>query len=407
VSAGAGGERPFTVFLIAGEESGDQLGAGLMRSLRDRVGGHAHFLGVGGTRMAAGGLASLFPMEEIALHGVSAVLRNIPHLLDRIRATTAAVVAAAPDALVVIDSPDFNLRVAKRVHREMPEVPIVDYVSPSVWAWRAGRARKMAGFIDHLLAILPFEPEVHRRLGGPPCIYVGHPLIERLAELRPALDERPPVASATRRTLVVLPGSRRSEVDWLLDPFGETVALIAAKTGPLDVVLPTVPGVASAIRERTAKWKPRPVIVEGEAAKFAAFRRAHAALAASGTVTLELALAGVPMAVAYRVDAFFKLIKRYVTAQMQGPVKSIVLPNLILAEKAIPEFIDGDGTPERLAGAVIPLLADSPERTRQIDAFRRLDGLMSLGQETPSGLAASVVLETVRRKGQRRLEIGS
>jgi lipid-A-disaccharide synthase len=165
--------------------------------------------------------------------------------------------------------------------------------------------------------------------------------------------------------------------------------------------------VASAIRERTAKWKPRPVIVEGEAAKFAAFRRAHAALAASGTVTLELALAGVPMAVAYRVDAFFKLIKRYVTAQMQGPVKSIVLPNLILAEKAIPEFIDGDGTPERLAGAVIPLLADSPERTRQIDAFRRLDGLMSLGQETPSGLAASVVLETVRRKGQRRLEIGS
>ena len=399
--------RPFTVFLIAGEESGDQLGAGLMCALRERLGGDVHFLGVGGARMAAAGLTSLFPMEEISLHGITAVLGSIPQLLDRIRMTTAAVVAAMPDALVVIDSPDFNLRVARRVHRAKPGIPIVDYVSPSVWAWRSGRARKMARFVDRLLAILPFEPEVHRRLGGPPCIYVGHPLIERLGELRPAPGERTPVAAGERRTLIVLPGSRRSEVDRLLQPFGEAVTRIANAMGPLDVILPAAPGVAAGIRERTAAWKSRPVIVEGEAAKFAAFRKAHAALAASGTVTLELALANVPMVVAYRVDAFFKLIKPYVTARMKGPVKSIVLPNLILAEKAIPEFIDAEGTPERLAGALIPLLSDTPERTRQLDAFRRLDDVMSLSGETPSGLAASVVLEAVRQKAQRRLEIGS
>ena len=391
MTAGVGAGAPLKAFLIAGEESGDALGAGLMEALGEATGGGVRFAGVGGRRMADHGLASLFPMEEIALHGVTEVLARLPQLAARISQTVAAVVAAGPDVLIAIDCPAFSLRVARRVRRLNRRIAVVDYVSPSVWAYLPGRARTMARFVDRVLAILPFEPEVHRRLGGPPCTYVGHPLITRLASLRPATGERASLGGGPP-VLLVLPGSRRSEVTRLMAPFGETIGRVVQQCGPLDVVLPAVPRFVDEIRARSAGWPVKPKIVEGEAEKLAAFRRAHAALAASGTVSLELALSAVPMVVAYRTDPLVRLLKPFLRA------KSIVLPNLIIDERAIPEFIDRDSDPARLAAALAPLLRDSPERAAQLAAFERLEGLMDPDGLAPSARAAQAVLETLRMR---------
>lgn len=401
--------RPFTAFLVAGEESGDMLGAGLMEALRARQGGEVRFLGVGGRRMTGLGLTSLFPMEEISLHGFTAVIASLPKVLARIGETAAAVVRERPDVLVVIDSPDFNLRVARRVRRADPSIPIVDYVSPTVWVWRPGRARHMAEFVDHLLAVLPFEPDVHRRLGGPPTTYVGHPLVERLDVLRPAPGERPPPGE--RPTLLVLPGSRRSETSRLLAVFGATLARLVAARGPVDAILPAVPWVLDDIRKGVAAWPVKPMIVVGESEKLAAFRRAHAALAASGTVTLELALSGVPMVIAYRTDRIAKLLRPLIEAQWSLPLKAFGLSNLVLGEKASPEFLNREATPEALSAALGPLLADTPERRAQTEAFAMLDRLMAIGEGLPSPRAAEIVVSTARAASpaepQRRFDTGT
>ena len=231
--------------LVAGEESGDRLGAALMRALKERTGGQVRFAGVGGHGMASEGLTSLFPLDELSIIGFSAILRRLPAILRRIRETVDAVVASSPDVLVIIDSPEFTQRVAQRVRAAAPTIPIVDYVSPSVWAWRPGRARKMRAYVDHILALLPFEPDAHRRLGGPPCTYVGHPLTQEIAELRPNADEaRRRLASPP--VLLVLPGSRSGEIQRLMGTFAETVALVAGKIGAVEIVLPTTPRLADA-----------------------------------------------------------------------------------------------------------------------------------------------------------------
>lgn len=380
-----------TVFLVAGEESGDQLGGKLMQALRQQVGDKISFLGVGGKKMAAQGMQSLFPLEDIAVMGLSAVLGRLPTLINRINRTVEAVIAANPDVLVIIDSPDFTHRVARKVRRRAPHIPIIDYVSPSVWAWRPGRAKKMRAYVDHLMAILPFEPEVHRRLNGPACSYVGHPLIERIGEFRPAPGERKSLG-AESRVLLVLPGSRRSEVSRLMEPFGETVARIAKHfNGELDVVIPAVAHHAAEIEERAKSWPVQPKLVFGEEAKLAAFRSAHAALAASGTVTLELALSSVPMVVGYKVSGLEAQLRHLVK------VPSIVLANLVLQDNAVPEFILGECNPEKLTEALTPLLEDSAERKAQLAAFDRLDTLMEIGAEQPSERAARIVLETIRQ----------
>ena len=299
-------ERPLRFALVVGEELGDQLGAGLIDAIR-RKRPDATFMGLAGGRMQARGMASLFPIADVAVMGLGSIVVHLPRIIQRVHQTVDAVIAAKPDVLVIIDSPDLTHAIAKRVARRRPDLPIVDYVSPSVWAWRAYRARRMRRYIDHVLALLPFEPEAHRRLGGPPCTYVGHPLIERLGELQPKTGERKPLGE--QPVLLVLPGSRHTEISRLLEPFGEAVARIVAARPDVEVVLPAVPHLADEIAARTAAWPRRPTIVLGEGEKFEAFRRAHAALAASGTVTLELALAGVPMVVAYKVDPIARLLK--------------------------------------------------------------------------------------------------
>src|SRR5580700_9398853 len=225
--ARANGDAVRKIVLIATEESGDRLGAHLMKVLRQRLGGAVQFEGVGGQAMAREGLKSQFPIEELSVIGFSAVVRQIPKLLRLIRNTVDAVVGAKPDILVIIDSPDFTHRVARRVRSRDSSIPIVDYVSPSVWAWRPGRARAMRAYVDHVLALLPFEPEEYDRLHGPPCSYVGHPLTEQLGSLRPNLEEqarrneKPPV-------LLVLPGSRSSEIRHHLAIFGDALGRLQA-----------------------------------------------------------------------------------------------------------------------------------------------------------------------------------
>jgi lipid-A-disaccharide synthase len=381
------------IFLIATEESGDRLGAGLMKVLRQRLGDAVQFDGVGGRAMAREGLSSLFPIEELSIVGLTAVVLRLPKLLGLIGQTADAVIATAPDILVVIDSPDFTHRVARKVRSQNPSIPIVDYVSPTVWAWRPGRARAMISYVDHVLALLPFEPAAYERLRGPPCSYVGHPLTEQVGLLRPNADELAR-RNAEPPMLLVLPGSRRSEVRRHMAVFGETLARLQNDGVAFEAVLPTMLHLEAAVREGVKAWKIAPRIVLGEQDKRAAFRTARAALAKSGTVTLELALSGVPMVAAYRtggVEAWIllRLIK----------VQSVILANLVLGEKIVPEFIQQDCTADNLARALRPLLGETPERTRQCEAFGKLDAIMSTGK-TPSVDAADIVLATMR-KGRR------
>jgi lipid-A-disaccharide synthase len=375
------------VFLVAGEDSGDRLGAALIAAIKQRNQGRARFSGVGGAHMAQAGVASLFPLGDLAIIGVAAIPASLPKILQRIRETADAVIAARPDVLVIIDSPEFTHRVARRVRARAPAIPIVDYVCPSVWAWRPGRAHAMRAYVDHVLALLPFEPAVLRQLGGPASTYVGHPLSERVASLRPSAEE------ARRRLgdpplLLVLPGSRAGEIRRMAGAFGAAVALTAERVGRLEVVVPAVPRLAATVQAAVAAWRIPARVVTAPDEKDAAFRTARAAFAKSGTSTLELALAGIPMVAAYRVPLLEELLARLLVK-----VPSVILANLVLGENVVPELLQRDFTPQRLAAALLPLLSDTPERRRQIEAFSRLDAIMEIGQVTPSDRAAAVVLD--------------
>jgi lipid-A-disaccharide synthase len=364
-----------------------------MRALRVELSPRkVSFVGVGGPAMEGEGLRSLFPLSDIAVMGFSAVIARLPLVLRRIRDTAALILATKPDALVIIDSPDFTHRIARRVRARAPSIPILDYVSPSVWAWRPGRARAMRGYVDCVLAILPFEPAAHARLGGPPCVYVGHPLIERLSELRPDARE-----TARRRAdpplVLVLPGSRSSEIRRLLAIFGAAIGRVGEKIGKMELVLPTMPHLADDVHTGVTGWPVTPRIVTEPAEKWAAFRSARMALAASGTVTLELALAGVPTVAAYRVTLIEEIIAR--AARLQQRLASVILANLVIGENVVPELLQRACTPERIADALVPLVSDTPERRRQIDAFARLDRIMALDM-VPSAKAAAVVLDVAR-----------
>jgi lipid-A-disaccharide synthase len=379
------------VFLVAGEKSGDLLGAKLVQALRRRTSG-LEIAGVGGEAMIGEGLTSLFPIEDIAMMGFTSIVSHIPRLLSRIRETAEAAISWRPDVLVIIDSPDFTHRVARRVRKRAPNIPIVDYVSPSVWAWRSGRAAAMRAYVDRVLALLPFEPAAHERLGGPHCVFVGHPLVEHLNELRPGADEAR-ARDADPAVFLLMPGSRRSEIQRLMPPFGQVLHRVAQRGRKMDVILPAVPHLEADIREELRSWPYKPQVVVGDQPKLAAFRRARVALVASGTATLELALAGVPMAVAYKVSRVEELVKYLIN------VHSIVLANLVLGENVVPEFLQGDCEPAKLTDALGPLFTGGPERDAQLAAFSRIDALLTpVGGERPSDAAARNVLEVAERR---------
>ena len=387
------------VFLVAGEESGDRLGAALIAAIRQRTHGRAQVSCVGGAHMAAEGVSSLFPLGDLAIIGFAAIPANLPKIFRRIRETADAVVSAKPDALVIIDSPEFTHRVAQRVRMRAPAIPIVGYVCPSVWAWRPGRARAMRAYVDYVLALLPFEPKTMAELEGPPCRYVGHPLTERLSELRPNdLEKR--LRLADPPLLLVLPGSRTSEIRRMAPVFGSAISRVAEQFGEIEVVVPAVPRLADGVRAAVASWRVPARVVIDVNEKHEAFRAARAALTKSGTSTLELALAGVPMVAAYKVALIEEL-----AARLLLNIPSAILTNLVVGENVIPEFLQRDCTADRLTKALLLLLTDTPERRRQLEAFARLDTIMEIDGGSPSDRAAAVVLDIVGQKGAPAREI--
>ncbi len=366
------------IFLIAGEASGDVLGASLMESLKAR--GYTNFSGVGGDHMRQAGLVSLFPMQDISVMGLVPVIKKLPKILYRISQTIEAVVSAAPACLIIIDSPDFTHRVARRVRKINPAIPIINYVSPTVWAWRSGRAQKMQAYIDCVLALLPFEPEAYRRLSGPKCVYVGHPLLEQ------ELVQQNQLLEKTKNVFIIMPGSRVAEIKRMAPLYGAVLDLLKSDIQDLDVVLPVAPNMKSLVIEEIEKWSVSPRLIT-QREKSAYFAKSRVALVTSGLATLELALCQVPMIVAYKVS-FFEYFFRFLIK-----VNSIVLPNLIVEENFIPEFIQDRATAQNLAQAVKKLLEDDKMRHQQIIAFKRVREALSLSGAKPSDRAAEVILE--------------
>lgn len=387
----------FRLFIIAGEHSGDALGAKLIASLKRRLGTGLDMRGVGGEAMELEGLVSDFPISDVAVMGPVAILKALPLILKRVYGTVDHAVAFEPDAVVIIDSPEFTHPIAKRIKKRRPDIPVIDYVCPSVWAWRQGRAKKMLRYVDHVLGLLPFEPDAMRRLGGPPCTYVGHPLAERLprmaaldpTQLRTELGLKP-----GRPVVVVLPGSRRSEVTRLIEPFGDAIRGLLERGSTPEVIVPVVESVRPLVEAGIKGWPLRPHLITGEEAKFQAFKLADVALAASGTVTLELALVGTPMIVAYKVDPLATGI-RYLLK-----IHSVVLPNLMLGGNAFPEFLQEDCTGEKLADALAAILDTGSEAfARQRAALARIPEVVATGGIAPSERCVDIILSLARSRG--------
>ncbi|MEM5500843.1 lipid-A-disaccharide synthase [Ahrensia kielensis] len=327
--------QPYKIGIVAGEESGQLLASELIDALNEIVDQPVTLIGVGGEKLESMGLKSIFNPAEIAITGVSAVIKTLPKLITRIKQTADAIIKEKPDCLLLIDSPDFSLRVAKKVKAALPDLPIVKYVAPTVWAWRPERAAKMASYINEILAILPFEPDVMQKLGGPKTHYVGHRLISDAA-LKNVWEHNYTKAIPESDTinLLILPGSRSGEINALMDEFGKTVHLLHERGNKLNICLPTLPRLETRIRQYTASWPVSPVITTDRESQIDAYKRSDVALAASGTVTLELALAGIPAISCYRVDPIMKLAKSLITTW------SAALPNIIVDRPIIKEFYE-------------------------------------------------------------------
>jgi lipid-A-disaccharide synthase len=378
------------VYLVAGEPSGDRLGASLMQALSAERPG-MRFAGVGGPGMQAAGLDPLFDNRQLAVMGIAEVLPRLPGLLARIRETAEDCLRLRPAAIVTIDSPSFGLRVSARVRARDPSIRTIHYVAPSVWAWRPGRARHMARFTDHVLALLPFEPPF-MEAAGMTCDFVGHPVAERrqpgpaeIAAIRDRLG-----IGAERRMLLVAPGSRAGEVRRMGPLFAEVVRRLAAADPRLSVAVPVGEGVADAPEALLPGLAPALVTPEmGEDAKHAAFAAADAALVKSGTVSLEMAAAGTPHVSAYRTSWMTAAIVRRLIR-----VSTANLVNLVADAPVVPEFLQERATPDLVTPAVARLL-EGTEDPRP--AFDRVLGLLGRDGPPPSLRAARSVLGTIGR----------
>ncbi|MSO75732.1 MAG: lipid-A-disaccharide synthase [Alphaproteobacteria bacterium] len=384
--------RPPFIFLVAGEPSGDALGAALMAKIKEQAPAAPRFAGVGGARMTEAGLVSLFPMADLSVMGVAEVVPRLPLLLRRIRQTADAILAMRPDAIVTIDSSSFNNRVAKRLVGAGSTIPRVHYVAPMVWAWRPGRAKRMAALYDHLLALLPFEPLLFER-EGLATTWVGHPVVEQPAGGGARFRREHGIAVGAP-LIAVLAGSRASEVERLLPVFADTVRRLGPRVDGLQVVLPTVEAVVETVSKAAAAWPvPTCVVLAGDA-KRDAFAAADVALAVSGTVTLELAWAGVPMVVAYRLHPLSYWLGRRLLR-----VPHISLVNILLGRPAVPELLQGACAPDRLADAIVHLLRDPEARAAQRAGFGEAIARLAPAGRSPSAGAAERVLALAYRGG--------
>ena len=379
--------------LVCGEPSGDALGAQLMAGLKTLAGDRVRFVGVGGIAMEREGLKSLFPLDATAVMGLREVVPAIPAILRRVKQAVDFAVETKPDAVVVIDSPDFTHRVARAIRKRDPSIPTVDYVAPQVWASRAYRAKAMAQYFDLVLALFPFEVPFFEK-NGLKAVFVGHPVVERAARMvgGDVLRARLGIA-ADAPLLALLPGSRTSEIRFILPAFKDAVDLLAKRIPGLVTVLPTVPHVAAKVRAATQNWATPLYIVEGEADKYAAFNVADVALAASGTVTAELALSRTPMVVAYKLGAITYALSRWMML-----VKHFTLINILLEREAVPEFLQERASPQTLADAVTHLFTDETARGAQVAAMNEFAALLGEKEEPPSLRAARVLLDFVEKR---------
>lgn len=381
--------RRLRIAIVAGEESGDLLGADMVRALRGS-GLEVELVGIGGRHLQELGLKTLFDPDEISLVGIGAVVRDLPRLIRRLGQASRAIAAADADCLVTIDVPDFSLRVARKVKAARPRLPVVHYVCPSVWAWRPGRAAAMRAYVDHILCVLPFEVDALARLGGPPGTYVGHrlthePGLRMAAAMQAAKDDLGP---EREKKLLLLPGSRRSEVSGLIGIFGDAAASLRRRGHRLKLMLPTVPHVAPLVEAATQSWAVKPEITLDPARKWQAFGEADAAMIASGTVSLELALAGVPTYSCYKLDALTRLAVRMLTTW------SALLPNIIADRPIVTEVYDPYIRAETIVRHMEALFADTSLRAWQKQGFAEVVRRMAT-ERPPGELAAAAVMQTV------------
>nr|WP_205925853.1 lipid-A-disaccharide synthase [Rhizobium sp. P38BS-XIX] len=376
--------------VVAGEVSGDLLGGDLVAALKRRYEGPVELVGVGGEALEAQGLQSLFDYSELSIMGFIQVIKRLPKLLARIRQTAEAIIAAKPDVLLIIDSPDFTHRVAKRVRKALPDVPIVDYVCPSVWAWKEYRAQKMLAYVDHVLAVLPFEPAAMERLGGPATTYVGHRLTVD-ADLLETRRQRAARGLDTQKTILLLPGSRASEIRQLLPVFEQATNELSRRNKDIRFLLPTVPRQEALVRSLVANWQVKPDIVVGQAAKWSAFAQGEAAMAASGTVILELGLVGVPVVSTYKTE----WLAKFVLSRIK--IWTAALPNLIADYAVLPELINDVLRPGMLARYMERLSNETPERAAMLAGYDLVWERMQT-EEPPGDKAAQIVLDVLAHK---------
>jgi lipid-A-disaccharide synthase len=380
------------IFLVAGEQSGDLLGGRLMAALRAQTADHVRFAGVGGERMTRQGLDSLFPMAELSIMGIAEVIPKIPKIKRLIDRTVAEIARLRPACIVTIDAPGFSFRVAKRA--KTLGIPRIHYVAPSVWAWRPGRAREVARFLDHLMALLPFEPP-YFAAEGLACTFVGHPAVEGGAGKGDGAAFRARHGiPADRIVAIMLPGSRVGEVNRILPPFIEAIKLLRVDRPEMAVVVPVVSGVARMVKDRLDAAGLKALTIEGDAEKFDAFAAAEIALAKSGTVTLELALAGVPTVIAYRLNPISHAILDW-----QKLIAFAGLPNIILGRQVMPELLQYRCKPDLLCRELARLLDDPEARRAQAEGEAEVRRRVSVSGKTPSAAAAETVLQVIRAAG--------
>ncbi|CAA7617063.1 lipid-A-disaccharide synthase [Magnetospirillum sp. SS-4] len=380
------------IYVIAGEPSGDLLGGRLMAALKKRGGGRVRFAGIGGEAMRAEGLDSLFPMSELSVMGLVEVLPRLPNIFRRIGQTLADIEAKRPDAVLTIDSWGFTGRIHAGLKKRGSSIRRIHYVAPMVWAWKSGRTRTLARVLDLLLTLLPNEPEWFEK-EGLRSVHVGHPVIEGDAGKGDGAAFRARHGiPAEAKVVCVLPGSRHSETGRLLKPFAGTLALLSARHPGLWAVAPTVETVAGEVAAAARFWPCPNVVVRGTAEKHDAFAACDVALAASGTVALELAMAGLPAVIAYKVSR----LSAFIATRFLGlNLKFVTLVNILVDERVMPELLQDDCRPDRLAAAVERLLLDAPARQAQVEGARRALVKLGLGGDSPSAKAAATVLDFI------------
>lgn len=388
-------EKPLKIAVIAGEVSGDLLGADLVAALKQRHSGPIELIGVGGEALQGQGLRSLFDFSELSIMGITQVLSKLPRLIRLISVTSEAIIAAKPDLLLIVDSPDFTHRVARKVRKRLPDLPVINYVCPSVWAWKEYRAKAMLPYVDEVLAVLPFEPDVMQRLGGPKTHFIGHRLASHpeVQRVRSARRSRSPKATGESRTILLLPGSRGAEITQLLPVFGAAMEEFVSRNGETRFLLPTVPRQEARVREITAAWPIRPEILIGDQAKWQAFEEADAAIAASGTVILELALAYVPVVSTYKGDWIIRMLANRIK------VWTGALPNLIVDYAVVPEYFNDVLRPASLVRWAERLSTGTPQRQAMLagydDVWSRLQTALPAGEA-----GAELVLSLLRQRGR-------